>query len=169
MKEKDDNLLNPVYVTNRNKISLLPPSAIDFPINTYQLIEGQFGKNSFTMMAYIELSEEGIFISLLNDFGTDMGVISYDGQKVYFESPYFPKNLKGEYVISDIQNVYYNTELLKTNYEKAGLQFICGADYRQILNGNKVIEEIKFNEQSVTIKNFLRDYEYNLVDGGIVE
>ena len=181
--------LNPVYVTNSKKISLLPPTALSRPLQTYQLIEGQFGKDSFTMMAYIEIVPEGIFISLLNDFGTDMGTISYDGSKVFFESPYFPKNLKGEYVISDIQNVYYDVDLLKENYSKAGLEFKVNREpgkvdettgkvdengvevdqIRQIYSGDKLIEEIRFEGNSVTIKNFLRKYEYILTDGGIVE
>lgn len=176
------NVLNPVYVTNTKKISLLPPTALSRPLQTYQLIEGQFGKDSFTMMAYIEIVPEGIFISLLNDFGTDMGNISYDGLKVDFESAYFPKNLKGEYVISDIQNAYYNVDLLKENYEAAGLQFeviqepgkvdesgVAVDQIRRIYSGGKLIEEIRFMGKSIIIKNFLRNYEYILTDGGIVE
>lgn len=166
--------LNPVYVTNSKKINLLSPECVDKNIQTYQLVEGSFGKNDFSLMAYIEINNEGIFISLLNDLGTDMGTVFFDGNHVIFESLYFPKNLKGEYVISDIQNVYYSVNSLKNNYENAGLNFECYIDEndvetRIIKNENEVIEQITIKGPSILIKNNLRGYEYNLTDGGIVE
>lgn len=165
--------LNPVYVTNSKKIELLSPSEVADPSSTYQLVEGSFGNDSFSLLGYMEIVPEGIFISLLNDFGTDMGSLSYDGNEVLFESAYFPKKLKGEYVISDIQNVYYNVDSLKTNYSNSGLIFTCENDgnieTRKVMSGNKVIEEITKNGNIVLLKNYLRGYEFKLTDGGIVE
>lgn len=173
VKKEGGKNLNPVYVTNSKKIEILTPDLVETPNNTYQLVEGSFGDNSFSMLAYMEIIPEGIFVSLLNDFGTDMGSLSYDGNNVFFESPYFPKKLKGEYIISDIQNVYYSVESLKENYKNSGLSFICdtidGVEVRKILSGEKVIEEIRKENETVTLKNYLRGYEFKLTDGGIVE
>lgn len=162
--------LNPVYVTNSKKIELLAPTAKSVPLDQVQLLNGRFGKQEFSLIVYFVLNDDGIFISLLNDFGTDMGSAFFDGKNVQFESSIFPKNMKAEYIIADIQNAYYKSEALKRNYEKAGLVFeeiqVDRGDrphvIRIIKDGKKIIEQITIFENSIRIVNNLRGYEYNL-------
>ena len=165
--------LRPVYVTNKKKVNLLKPEVVWFTFDGIQLLEGSFGDTSFTLLSYTQIDATGINLSLMNDFGTDMGTVSYDGSKVVFDSAYFPKALPGEYIICDIQNAFYDEEYLCMNYESAGLTFEVwkGTGYnptdsvnetRLIRDGKKLIEEISIIEDTVTIKNHLRGYEYKL-------
>lgn len=186
-----ENLFRPVYITNSKKINLLMPAAADSAFEGLQLLNGSFGAYSFTLLSYTQIDSSGISLSLMNDFGTDMGNVFFDGQQVIFDSAYFPKALPGEYIICDIQNAYYDVNAVQKNLESAGLKFevtneasgtaedSAGADgiaadagtsadlpesceIRKILDGKKVIEEITILKNTIKIKNYLRGYEYNL-------
>lgn len=163
--------LRPIYITNSKKVNLLLPSAAGQIFEGLQLLNGSFGSTSFNLLSYTQIDATGISLSLMNDFGADMGNLFYDGSQVIFDSAYFPKALPGEYIICDIQNAFYDSEVLKANYTSAGLIFedflICretggAAEIRKISDGKKVIEEISIIDDTVTIKNHLRGYEYKL-------
>ncbi len=165
--------LRSVYVTNTKKVNLLQPAAAGGVFEGLQLLNGSFGNSSFSLMSYSQIDAQGISLSLMNDFGTDMGNVFYDGDKVIFDSAYFPKNLPGEYIICDIQNAFYEKAALRENYENAGLEFEVwnGSDEiqaagvsetRLIKDGKKLIEEIVIKKDTVKIKNYLRGYEYSL-------
>ena len=164
-----------VYVTNRHKVPLLLPCDMKGAVETYQVMEGSYGNQHFSMLLYFFSDQNEMQLSLLNDFGTDMGSLSYDGREVRFESAMFPKNLKAEYIVCDIQNAYYDSAALEANYKNAGLSFesvrtlyeTCeSVEVRKIFEEKKLIEEITLKngreEQSITIKNYLRGYEYKL-------
>ncbi len=162
--------LNPVYVTNTKKINLLPPKDMSGEIDSMQLLNGKFGKESFSLLAYIHADQNEIFLSLLNDFGTDMGNLVYDGISAEFDSAVFPSALKAEYIIADIQYAFYDTQKIAENLGKSKLGFAVisggdGTEIRRITNGTKLIAEIEKKNGSVRITNFLRGYEYNLLEG----
>ena len=144
-----------VYVTNRHKVPLLLPCDMNG--------------------IYFFSDQNEMQLSLLNDFGTDMGSLFYDGREVRFESAMFPKNLKAEYIVCDIQNAYYDSAALEANYKNAGLSFETErildesgepVEVRKIFEEKKLIEEITLKNgrevQSITIRNYLRGYEYKL-------
>lgn len=159
--------LRPVYITNSKKIMLLLPEYNDVVVDSIQLLNGSFGDAEFSLMSYTQIDSTGISLSLMNDFGTDMGNVFYDGEKVVFDSAYFPKQLPGEYIIADIQNAFYDSTVLKRNYEKSGLIFEEeineNSTIRKIIDKKKVIEEIRIEEKSVSINNYLRNYKYVLI------
>ena len=187
---KAETLFRPVYITNSKKVNLLMPSHAAAVFEGLQLLNGSFGTSSFTLLSYTQIDSSGISLSLMNDFGTDMGNVFFDGQQVIFDSAYFPKALPGEYIICDIQNAYYDEGAVRKNLESAGLKFEVSreagsqtADFaggaelagvtdsadsadlievRKILDGKKVIEEITILKNTIKIKNYLRGYEYNL-------
>ena len=184
---KAETLFRPVYITNSKKVNLLMPSHAAAVFEGLQLLNGSFGASSFTLLSYTQIDSSGISLSLMNDFGTDMGNVFFDGQQVIFDSAYFPKALPGEYIICDIQNAYYDEGAVRKNLESAGLKFEVSreagsqaADFaggaelagvtdsadlieiRKILDGKKVIEEITILKNTIKIKNYLRGYEYNL-------
>ena len=129
-------------------------------------MNGVFGDRNFTLMMYFQGDESGIFITLLNDFGTDMGNLSYDGEEVVFNSAVFTENLKTEYILLDIQNAYYKNQSLQNAYEQVGLTFeeekTEEGIIRRVKNGKKIVEEITINLNSIKINNYLRGYQYNL-------
>jgi len=167
--QEKEHTTNPVYVTNSKKVYLLNPSEMDGFEDSYQLLNGQFGDTKFSLLCYFYCDQNGIEISLLNDFGTDMGSLSYDGVSVNFASEVFPKNLKAEYILLDIQNAYYKAESLKATYAAAGIQFeeenSDNVSRRIIKSGNKIIEMITKNGNFIKIQNYVRGYEYNLTVG----
>ena len=163
--------LRPVYITNSKKIELLLPEYSGQVFDGLQLLNGSFGSTSFNLMSYTQIDAKGISLSLMNDFGTDMGNLFFNGEKLVFDSAYFPKSLPGEYIICDIQNAYYASAALEENYKSAGLVFEdtiilwetgSPEEVRKIYDGNKLIEEISIIDNTVTIKNYLRGYEYKL-------
>ena len=163
--------LRSVYITNSKKVNLLLPENNAGVFDGLQLLNGSFGEQSFNLLSYTQIDSNGISLSLMNDFGTDIGNLFYDGDKVIFDSAYFPKSLPGEYIICDIQNAFYDTFVLEENYKNAGLIFEkliilretgSPEEYRRIYDGKKLIEEIKITYDTVTIKNYLRGYEYEL-------
>lgn len=160
---------NPVYVTNSKAMYLLPLQDMDGEIDSYQLLNGRFGDTKFTLVCYMICNDREISIDLLNDFGTDMGNLRYDGNVVNFTSAVFPENLKAEYILLDIQNAYYRTEALQKVYTALGLEFEEEIKektvIRKIKKGKKIIEVITKNGNSVKIQNNLRGYEYNLMEG----
>lgn len=155
--------LHPVYVTNTKKVYLLEPENFHGVYDAIQLLNGSFGNTSFSLMSYTQIDATGISLSLMNDFGADMGNVFYDGHQVIFDSAYFPKALPGEYIICDIQNAFYDEAALRKNYESAGLRFEVENGFRRIFDDKKLIEEISILENTITIKNLLRGYEYNLI------
>jgi len=162
--------LSPVYVTNKIKVLPLPTNAIKEEISAYQVFSGSFKMKGitkeFSSPVYLEADENGIVIMMLTDFGMETGTIYYDGKEAKIESSFFPKNIKCEYIILDLQNAYCDTDALKSHYEKNGLNFTEKLEdektIRSISNKKKVIEEITISKKEIIIKNLLRKYSYRL-------
>ena len=168
-RSQTQNLLRPVYVTNSKKINLLSPENVCEVQDRLQLFNGTFGDTGFSMMSYTQIDKTGISLSLINDFGTDMGNLFFDGVQVSFESAYLPSKLPGEYIVAEIQNAYYDEEILQKNYASAGLRFeVLSEDdsvkVRKIFDGKKLIEEIYISEEKVNIINYLRGYSFELIN-----
>ena len=167
---KKNQKISPVYVTNTKKFYLLPSACISGSIDKTQLLNGKFGDNEFSLLTYTQADQNGIFMSLFNDFGVSMGSLSYDGKNVVFESNVFPKKLKAEYILADLQFAFYSQEYVKEALSKTGLVFteeiFEDKTVRKILNGDNLIELIILEKGSTSIKNLLRNYEYNLVEAG---
>lgn len=166
---KAGSMKYPVYVTNTAVVDLLPPECMEGSLDTLDLLQGKFAQTTFSVQAYMQADSNGIFITLLNDFGTDMGNLSYTGEKLAFDSAVFPQSLKPQYIAADIQFAYYKADDVQTRLAGAGLGFICerhddGTEVRRITAGRKVIEEITKASGSVKIVNSLRGYEYNLTE-----
>lgn len=158
--------LNKVYVTNSNKVDLLPTNAISRQIDEYQYFEGIFGEKSFSSLLYLQANQNEINILLLSDFGIEAGSIFYNGETANLESDFFPKNLKCEYIILDLQNAYADFSVLKNHYEKYKIDFEENSNsertVRKIIKNSKIIEEIKIEQDKITIENHLRNYKYIL-------
>ena len=159
------NELRPVYVTNTKKINLLPPENASVELDILQLFNGTFGDTDFSILSFSQIDKSKISLSLINDFGTDMGHLFYSGEHVSFKSAFLPSKLPGEYIVAEIQNAYYDEKVLQENYSKAGLKFDCETEgVRKIYDGKKLIEEIYISVDKVKIINYLRDYTFELIN-----
>lgn len=176
---------SPVYITNSKSINLLQTSEFtqnETKIDVMQLISGTFSNQNFEFLANLQINKNEIAFSLLSHMGTDLGNLYYNNETIYFNSDYFPKNLKAEYIIADIQNAYYPFEPLQQNYKKSSLQFTEEIFFdnndsdknqhrqseqnivkiRKIYDKNKLIETISTYNDIIQIENNLRGYKYIL-------
>lgn len=155
-----------VFVTDSKSVSVLPAQCMDGNLDELQLFTGSFGEQTFSSLAYILADQKGIDITLLNEMGMDMGKLSFDGKNLSFLSPYFPKDVRADYIVLDIQNAYYDVSALKKQYDASGLAFSFelaeGKELRRVLDGGTLVEEIVKDGRAVTITNFLRGYRYEL-------
>lgn len=162
----NDATLAQVYVTDEDKVSLLQPSSIKQNVNAYQYFEGKFAKNEFASLLYLQADNTKIDILILNELGLEMGSISYDGKTTQMQTNLFPKQLKCEYIILDLQNVYADADELIAHYKKYNLDFkqtqSSSTITRQLSKNNELIEEITITPTLITIQNQLRKYEYRL-------
>jgi hypothetical protein len=161
---------SPVYVTDRAKYTLLPPSNIAAPLDMAQQLTGRYGKQEFLLNAWIKADEGGIAIALFNAMGADMGQFSFDGAGISFVSALFPPSLKPEYIAADFQFCFYAADALKQTLKASGLTLIAviqgTQEVRTIYSGRKRIIEIVKAGETVQYTNFLRDYSYILRGGG---
>lgn len=157
--------LNKVYVTNTTPVSLLAPSSIKTPVEQMQYFEGNFGKKSFSSMLYLQADSNEIQILMLNEMGIEIGSLFYDGKTCTMESSFFPKNLKAEYIILDLQNAYADSQELKTHYKKYGLDFAQTGSVRNLSKNDTLIEQITQQGSTIAIENYLRGYTYRLTTG----
>lgn len=171
--KNSERSLSPVYVTNKKKIALLPTSDLQEKKDVEQILFGKYGNQDFSFLCYLLIDENGIFLSLLNEFGVGLGNLSYDGNAARFDSAFFPKNLKAEYIIFDLELSYYSSDALENAFKDVGMKFVCeknvdksgnelNSETRKVFDGKKLIEQIEINGNEIKIQNFLRNYSYNL-------
>lgn len=163
---KPVNNLAKVFVTNTKQINLLPPEAIETKIDDMMQLNGNFGNVSFTLITLVQADESGLYFSLMNDFGTDMGTITYDGIDALADTPVLPEKLKVEYIINDFQNAFYNAEEITKNLNNSKLDFSVtkedGKEIRKVINNGKVVEEVTVTAEGALINNLLRGYSFSL-------
>ncbi|MCQ2577307.1 MAG: DUF3261 domain-containing protein [Treponema sp.] len=162
------NNINAVYVTNTKKVQILQPAFMNGEVDGQQYLSMTFGDQSFNLLAYVFADETSIDIQLFNDFGAGMGNLYFDGFECSVDSALFPSNLKPEYIICDLQNAWYNFDALKNNYAASKLTFTAeqtaDGEVRKVMSGNKLIEKIEITSDHIRITNYLRKYEYNIVN-----
>ena len=121
-------------------------------------------------------------MTILNEFGSTMASLFYDGVSLDFDSAVFPENFKSEYIVADFQFCLYDAGEIKSALKKIGLDFdvstACGADgdsveSRILSKKDKRISKItktygkneksgKEELKSILYENFLRGYSYTL-------
>lgn len=157
-----------IYVTNTKKMHLLPPHLMSTPVEGIFLFEGSFGEQAFSTPVYVKADSEGIFMQLLSAFGSTLATLSFEGGDVMFSSSFFPEDLRVEYIVADFQFAYCDFEQTQSVLASSSLTFhqeLTGTGYtRSILDKKKLIAQYTVNNaaNTVTVKNFLRGYEYSL-------
>lgn len=161
-----------VYLTDRARYQLLPPVAIEKPLDCAQQIRGTWGGDEFVMQAWVTAGTAGIDIEFYNGFGTAMGNVSFNNEGVFFDSPVFPRSFRGEYLAADFQFCFYRAAALTAALKKCSLVFESfhqtddgkNASVRRILDGDNVIIEIVTKGKTVQYTNFLRGYSFVLTE-----
>lgn len=163
--------LGKVYVTNTNKIQLLTPQYMSGDVDALYVFSADFGKQSFSALSYFYSDSEEMSMTLLSDFGLEMGSLYFNGEEVDFAIP-MEASIKGEYIVSDLENIFYNEASLEENYRSAGLNFTVEQNGRTITKtvstSKKVVERITMTVledgtvDEVYLENILRGYTYKL-------
>ena len=140
-------------------------------VDCLQKMTADFGKgNSFDFDVYVISDKTQLSMTVLNEFGTTMASLFYDGASLDFDSMIFPKNIKAEYIVADFQFILYNVEDLKPALEKIGVNLevtsepVDGevAEVRTLSKKGKVISKITKTALTIKYENFLRGYGYTL-------
>ncbi|MBQ4378961.1 MAG: DUF3261 domain-containing protein [Treponema sp.] len=169
---------SPVYVTNSSKYTVLPPVFMAGKLDAFQQMSAKFGDKEFEMPVYVVADETQLSMTVLNEFGTTLAGLFYDGSVLEFNSAVFPKNMKAEYIVADFQFCLYDSEELKSALSKIGIDFttekIPGTDgktteIRTLKKGKKIISKITVISETagnsislIQYENFLRGYSYTL-------
>ena len=156
-----------VYVTNTKKVSLLPTQAfIQQAMEPAYVFQITYNDNSFTGLSMRTLSSLQMELYMLNEMGLDLGHLYYDGNDLEYNFSFFPDSLKPEYMILDVQNIFYDSESLYNHYKKQGIEFSEKMENdsvtRIISSKGSIIETITITADSIVLKNTLRGYEYLL-------
>ncbi|WP_296330442.1 DUF3261 domain-containing protein [uncultured Treponema sp.] len=166
---------SPVYVTNTSKYAILPTTSMNGTVDSLQKMTANFGKdNSFDFDVYVISDSSQLSMTILNEFGTTMASLFYDGLSLDFDSVIFPKQLKAEYIVADFQFCLYNVDDLKPALEKIGVNLEVTsepagdeiAEVRTLSKKGKVISKITKTALSIKYENFLRGYSYILSEVG---
>ena len=172
--EESGAKFNAVYVTDKAKFALLPTSAIEKKIDALQHIKAQFGEKEFESDCLLVADDEKLIMTILNTFGTTMGELNYNNDLVVFNSELFPKSIKAEYIVADIQFCLYRVDSLQKAFEDIGLRFVVSIadgeqatiETRSIFDGKKEIARMEKTMAKtgtqIIYTNFLRDYSYTL-------
>ena len=156
--------LKKVYVTNRKAVELLPLEFAGEGQEALYELTAVAGGETFSMLLYMQSDNESLSVDFLNSFGTTMGTLFYDGSSVESEIAFMPAKIPPEYLVFDLQLLFYDAAAVKARLENAGLKCsIDGTGNCIIADGEKQVVVISGDSDStVTLKNLLRGYEYSL-------
>jgi len=151
-----------VFFTNSSKYILLHPKDIEKPMDGHQLVSASYGGQSYLINAWVKADKTGMDMTMVNEFGANMGELSYRDNIVSLSSPVFPRSLRPEYIVADFQLCFYNAGALRKALEDCGLSFEDTGTVRRILEEKTVIIEIEKKPETVRLVNHVRGYAYTL-------
>jgi len=150
------------YLADNSKFILLPPAAIENPLDMAQRISALYNGQRFFFGAWVLADENGIDMSLFNELGAAMGELSYKEGVVSLSSAVFPQSVKPEYIVADFQLCFYDPGLLGKALKDCGLVLETQNNLRRIFEGKNLIIEIEKTSGAVKLVNRLRCYSYTL-------
>jgi hypothetical protein len=162
---------SPVYLTDKAIYTLLPPSDIAVPLDNHQRITGAYGKQEFSIDAWVMADDREITMAFFNSMGTGLGELSFNEGGIAFSSAVFPVSFKPEYIIADFQLCFYRSDAVSRALENCGLNFRVeqriddggeAVETRVVSEGKKNIIEIEKRKTSARFTSHIRGYGYTL-------
>ena len=158
-----------VRMGDDSQFTLLPPSAISEPMDSYQLITGSFpGYEDVAIEAWFTSDESSLTLMLFAPTGQTMGKVLYDGKDISFESTFLPEyRIIGLYIIADMQLCFASSDSIKSEFERSDLKltetYSNGSLFtRTIEENNNAVYLIVYQENGISVINKLRNYEYTI-------
>jgi len=152
----------PVFLTNNSAYVLLLPKDIEKPMDNYHLISTAYRGQTYVINAWVKADRAGMEMTLINEFGANIGELSYRNGIASLSSAVLPQTIQPEYIVADFQLCFYNARALHKALENCGLSFEETRTGRRIFEGKKVIIEIIKGPHTVRLVNHVRGYAYTL-------
>ena len=160
--------LGKVFVTNTKSIYLLSPDFLSKPVDKLFLMTFEIDSFKFSTPIYVYADKSGIYLTILNDFGIDMGSLNFSDGQIELDSSIFPDKIKPVYLINEFQNAFYQQAALSQNLKNSSLdlQILEEENYQKriIKSSKKLVEEIEISSSSVVITNHIRAYKITLLE-----
>lgn len=158
---------SPVYLTDTQRIYLLPPSAMGTPVDGAQRIEAIHNGETSLFEAWVMANDTILSVTLFGSMGATIAEVNYTSDSLFFSSRIMDtEKIKPQYIIADFQLCFYETEKVRKVIEASHLEFeetIQGDESRRIISteGKKIIT-IERNKNEIHLTNHLRGYEYRI-------
>lgn len=156
-----------VRMGDDSRFTLLPPSAISEPMDSYQLITGSFpGYEDVAIEAWFTCDESSLTLMLFAPTGQTMGKVLYDGKDISFESTFLPQyRIIGLYIIADMQLCFADSQAIETEFGKSDLKLAetytdGNLATRTITENENAVYLIEYQENGISVSNSLRGYGY---------
>ena len=160
--------LGKVFVTNTKSIYLLSPDFLSKPVDKLFLMTFESDSFKFSTPIYVYADKSGIYLTILNDFGIDMGSLNFSDGQIELDSSIFPDKIKPVYLINEFQNAFYQQAALSQNLKNSSLDLQIleeeNCQKRIIKSSKKLVEEIEISSSSVVITNHIRGYKITLLE-----
>ena len=149
---------------------LLPLSAVGEPLDSYQLVTGTFPgmEDEMAVEAWLVWDDLGLELMLFAPTGQTMGKVSYDGQKLSFESTFLPEyRIIGMYIVADMQLCFASSGALEAEFGENDMILVEGFEHevltrRTVFEKGALVYEITYRENVIKVSNNLRDYSYTI-------
>ena len=160
--------LGKVFVTNTKSIYLLSPDFLSKPVDKLFLMTFESDSFKFSTQIYVYADKSGFYLTILNDFGIDMGSLNFSDGQIELDSSIFPDKIKPVYLINEFQNAFYQQAALYQNLKNSSLDLQIleeeNCQKRIIKSSKKLVEEIEISSSSVVITNHIRAYKITLLE-----
>ena len=160
--------LGKVFVTNTKSIYILSPDFLSKPVDKLFLMTFESDSFKFSTPIYVYADKSGIYLTILNDFGIDMGSLNFSDGQIELDSTIFPDKIKPVYLINEFQNAFYQQAALSQNLKNSSLDLQIleeeNCQKRIIKSSKKLVEEIEISSSSVVITNHIRAYKITLLE-----
>ena len=158
-----------VKMGDNSSFYLLPPSAMEGPVDSYQLITGSFpGYENVAMEAWFTCDESSLQLTMFAPTGQTMGKVFYDGKSISFESSFLPEyRIIGMYIIADMQLCFADAEAIENEISTSDLRMAepysdGSLAKRTITEDDETIYVIEYLEYGISVTNSLRGYSYTI-------
>ena len=129
-----------------------------------QQITAQWPELKETMLCILELDKQRIAIAGLTNDGLSLFNLTYDGKKILADkSPLLPDSVATEFIIADLQLVYWPVALLQKSLHDSSWRLEVDSGHRRLYyRGNKTVEVNYLVPDAVWAKSVeLINHRYN--------
>lgn len=129
-----------------------------------QQITAQWPDRKETLLCVLELDQQRVAMAGLTNDGVGLFNLTYDGKTIVLDkSPLLPKSLSPEFVIADLQLVYWPVSVLQKSLHAGSWRLEVDTGHRRLYyQGDKMIDVNYLLPDAVWAKSVeLINYRYN--------